>query len=303
MKPGSVLGPLLFNIFINDLFLIEMESEICNFADDTTIYACDTSIEAVMIRSEGDVLRLLKWFTDNGMTANPSKCQIMFLGRKDMSKLCLSITGNLIPSSNQVKLLGVNIDNSLSCEAHVKELCRKVNLKVNAFIRLRLFLGEQKSKLIFNSVIMSNFSYCPLIWLFCTKGAINRTHKRALRALYGDYGSTFEELLDRDKSKTIHKKNLHILMTEVYRTINHLNPEYMWEFFTKRDVPYGLRSSELCMIPSVNYQRYGINSLSFRGSLLWNALSDEIKLTTSTKNFKKEIRHWDGKSRTCHICT
>ena len=137
------------------------------------------------------------------------------------------------------------------------------------------------------------------------KGAnneINRTHKRALRALYGDYESTFEDLLDRDKSKTIHKKNLDILMTEVYRTINPLNPEHMWEFFTKRDVPHGLRISELCKIPSVNTQCNGINSLSFRGSLLWNALSDEIKLTTSAKSFKKEIRHWDGKNCTCHIC-
>ena len=77
---GSVLGPLLFNIFINYLFFIEMESEICSFADDTTIYACDTSIEAVMIRLEGDVNRLMKWFTDNGMKANLSKFQIMFLG-------------------------------------------------------------------------------------------------------------------------------------------------------------------------------------------------------------------------------
>ena len=113
---GSVLGSLLFNIFINDLFCIEMEAEICNFADDTTIYACDTSIEAVMIRLEGDVYKMMKWFTDNGMKANPSKFQI--------SKLCLNISGNLIPSSNQVKLLGVNIDNSLKFEAHVKELCR-----------------------------------------------------------------------------------------------------------------------------------------------------------------------------------
>ena len=154
---SSVLGPLLFNIFTNDLFFIEIESEICSFADDTTIYACEISIEAVMIRLEGDVYMLMKWFTDNGMKTNPSKFQIMFLGRKGMSKLCINISGNLTPSSNQVKLLGVNIDNSLKFEAHVKELCRKVNLKVNAFIRLRPFLGEQKSKLIFNSLLMSNF--------------------------------------------------------------------------------------------------------------------------------------------------
>ena len=64
-------------------------------------------------------------------------------------------------------------------------------------------------------------------WVELTLFEINRTHKRALRALYGDYESTFEDLLDRDKSKTIHKKNPEILLTEDYRTINHLNPEYM----------------------------------------------------------------------------
>ena len=86
---GSVLGPLLF--------LKEMESDICNLAADTTIYACDTSIEAVIIRLESDIHRMLQWFTDNGMKANPSKFQIMFLLQEDMSKLCLNINGLLIP--------------------------------------------------------------------------------------------------------------------------------------------------------------------------------------------------------------
>ena len=147
-----------------------------------------------------------------------------------MSKLCLNINGLLIPSSKQVKLLGVNIDNSLKFEAHIKELCRKVNQKVHAFGRLRPFLGEQKAKLLFNSVIMSNFLNRPLLWLFCSKGAnneANRTRKRALRALYGDYEFTFEKLLNKDKSMTIHKKNLQRLMVEIYKTINHLNPAYM----------------------------------------------------------------------------
>ena len=170
--------------------------------------------------------------------------------------------------------------------------------KSKCIYKITTIFRRTKVDVDFNSVIMSNFSYCPLIWLVCTKGAnneINRTHKHALRALYGDYESMLEELLDRDKSKTIHKKNLQILMADVYRTINHLKPEYMWEFFTKREVPCGLRCSELCKIPSVNSQRHGINSLSFRGSLLWNVLSDEIKLATSAKK--------DCKTCTCHICT
>ena len=144
------------------------------------------------------------------MSANPSKFQIMFLGLKGTNKLCLNMKGQLIPSSEHVKLLGVNIDNSLKFETHVKELCKKVNQKVYAFGRLRPYLGEQKSKLLLNSVVMSNFSYCPLIWLFCSKVAnneINRTHKRALRTLYRDYESTFEELLDRGDTKTTQKES------------------------------------------------------------------------------------------------
>ena len=61
---GSVLGPLLLNIFINDIFLMDLESEICNFADDTTLYSCSTSLDDAMIRLENDLQKLLTWFTE-----------------------------------------------------------------------------------------------------------------------------------------------------------------------------------------------------------------------------------------------
>ena len=100
---------------------------------------------------------------------------------------------------------------------------------IETFIQSSKTLDQKphKSKLLLNSVVMSNFSYCPLIWSFCSKVAnneINRTHKCALRALYRDYESTFEELLDRGVTKTTHKKNLQNLMVEIYKSMNHLNP-------------------------------------------------------------------------------
>ena len=66
------------------------------------------------------------------------------------------------------------------------------------------------------------------------------THVHALRILYRDCKSTFEELLERDNTKTTHTINLQKLMIEVHKSLNHLNPEYMWEFFTKKDVQYTL---------------------------------------------------------------
>ena len=69
---GSILRPLLFNIFINDLLCFVKETEICNYADDNTLYACDVSIEAVKNRLVPDVLRLSDWFRINSPTCGPS---------------------------------------------------------------------------------------------------------------------------------------------------------------------------------------------------------------------------------------
>ena len=80
----------------------------------------------------------------------------------------------------------------------------------------------------------------------CALRRSSSTHKLGLRALHGYYESTFEKLLDKDKSMTTHKRNLQTVMVQIYKTINHLSPGYMWEFFTKKDIPCNLRSNELC---------------------------------------------------------
>ena len=70
----------------------------------------------------------------------------------------------------------------------------------------------------------------------------------------------------------------------------------------KKDVQYNLRTKELCKLPSVRSQRYGLSPLSFRSCLLWNAIDDEMKLSPSLEIFKKEIRSWNSISCTCFIC-
>ena len=79
---GSILGPILFNIFINDLIYFIQETEVCNFADDTTIYSCSLNYEEVAHELSNDTYIVLNWFKVNSMAANPGKFQIMFLGLK-----------------------------------------------------------------------------------------------------------------------------------------------------------------------------------------------------------------------------
>ena len=160
---GSVLGPLLFNIFINDLFLINLQSGLCNFAGDNTLYACGHSFELVVSNLENDLEKILDWFFRNNMVANPGKFQLMFLGWKETEHLGLNINGQIICASDKVKLLCVTIDKKLTFGQHVKDLCMKVSTKVKALSRLSNYIDLNQARILLNAVIMSNFNYCPLI--------------------------------------------------------------------------------------------------------------------------------------------
>lgn len=96
---GSILGPILFNIFINDFFFFILETDICNFADDNSLYACDDDLNAVIGRLERDAKRAVDWFKINGLVANPEKFQMMFLGKNTNDVINLSISGSLIKST------------------------------------------------------------------------------------------------------------------------------------------------------------------------------------------------------------
>ena len=116
---GSVLGPLLFNIYVNDLICFIQNTEICNFTDDNTIYSCGTSLDRIIIDLEEDLCQALEWFESIRLVANPSKFQMMLLGTKRNDKICMDINGATVCPSANVKLLGIAIDAGLKFDQHV----------------------------------------------------------------------------------------------------------------------------------------------------------------------------------------
>ena len=160
---GSVLGPLLFNVFINEIFYAIEASEICKFVDDNTIYALSHKAESKIAKLESDIYSTLKWFESNSLVANPLKYQVMFLGLEKNQNLALEINGDVIVNSEEVKLLGVTIDSQLNVKGYVKVLCEKANRKVSAFVRVVKYIYFQKAQLLYQSFVASTFKYCPLI--------------------------------------------------------------------------------------------------------------------------------------------
>ena len=125
-------GPLLFNIYMCDLFLFMSESNIANYADDTTLYACEKNLHDVQRKLESESLILFEWFHDNYLKANSGKSHVMLTTD---NKLKTNVKGSPISNKKIVKLLGVTVDNKLSFESHLNMVCKKVCQSFKVYLK------------------------------------------------------------------------------------------------------------------------------------------------------------------------
>ena len=207
---GSILGPILFNIFINDLIFFIQETKVCNFADDTTIYSCSLNSKLY-----NDTYIVLNWFKVNSMVANPGKFQMFLRSKIDNSKITFAIENKQIKCKRDVKLLGITIDEKPTFTRHSANICSLANNRLRALTRIRRFLSTEQTKYLSEAYIMSAFKYCPLIWMFCNKTSnnqINKIHKCTLRLVYEMEDANFEDLLLKDNSWNVHENNIHVLL-------------------------------------------------------------------------------------------
>ena len=287
---GSVLGPLLFHVYLNDLFMFLEETEICNYADDTTIYACGPNIENVIMHLENDALKITEWFPNNFMKLNEDKCHLMIFGAKGSNEISITIGETCVKESTEENLLGITFDQSLSFKQHVRALCKKTGQKLHALARISRYMDTEKLQQLMRAFILSQFSYCPLVWMFYDRTLdhrINRTQERALRIAYKDYGNDFGFLLEQTKSVPIHVRNLQLLMTEMYKTKSDLNPPFMKDIFKERNISYNLRRGNDAQLPKVRTTSFGIESIAYLGNKLWQLLPLEIKQSNTLPIFKK----------------
>ena len=181
---GSILGPLLFNIFLADLFLIHSDIDIANFAHDDTPYLSAKNLEDLVESLERASLSLFRWFQNNLLKGNAGKCHFLVSTNKEVS-----LHANTFKTKNYdcEKLLGVKFDSKLRFDQHVTDLCRTASRKIHALAIVTPFMNLSKRRLLMNSFLKTPFNYCLLIWMCHSREnskKINRLHERCLRTIY-----------------------------------------------------------------------------------------------------------------------
>ena len=172
---GSILGPLLFNILINDLFHFIEKCTLYNNADDNSMSHSSSTLQTVLSSLLIDCRIAVEWFSNNGMKANPNKFQFMILSPNSADDIEVKLDKNAtLRSEKSVKALGVIIDNRLTFNDHLSACCLKTARQLNALARISKYLDPKSKSIIYNSFIRSNFEYCPLIWHFCGKTNNNK---------------------------------------------------------------------------------------------------------------------------------
>ena len=292
---GSVLGPLLFNIFINDLFFSGIKSHIANYADDNHLYNSNEDLNVLKNVLENDTAVAIKWFEDNYMNANADKFHSMILNRKGNIDTSIYVGDIKLSSEDTVNVLGITLDSKLKFDAHVSILARRASQQINVLKRMSKFLSLDSRHLVYNSFISSNFTYCPVAWMFCGRKNVSKIEKvqeRALRFVYDDHVSPYTSLLSRGNFLSLSMFRIYFLAIEVFKCVKQTNPPYLNCLFTKCEVKYNLRDSDLLLQPKFKTFTYGYKSFSYFGAKVWNTLSSNVKSCNTLSAFKRELKKW-----------
>ena len=210
----------------------------------------------------------------------------------------------LLLSSNE-KLLGILFNNKFYFYEYVTSLCRKAFQKLNALARVAQYVNLVQRRLIMNAFIFSQFGYCTLEWMFHSRklnNRINNIDERALRIVYRDYESTFQQFLKQNKSVSIHQRNLQILATEIFKTKNALRPVIMDDVFNFKNLAYNFQNAESLNRSNVSCVKYGTETITSLGVKIWKIVPNDYKGLTSLSTFKSKIKNWETDKCPCRLC-
>ena len=291
---GSILGPLLFILYINDIVNTTKFFKFILFADDSTLYASHQDLQFLTRNINNELSKVKKWITCNKLTLNINKTQYIIFHRNKIipqNVEPIKIGQCVIKEVNCTKFLGVEVDRQLSWRNHIHTICNKINKQCGILHLTRNYFNTSCLKLIYYSLVYPLLTYCHTVW-----GAACNTHlhrvtlaqKKLIRTIsYKDkYAHTNALFKSLDLLK-LHDINTYTCAIFVFKSIqNHINVNL---FHFNTNTRFNLRNLNVLLIPMCN-TRQSQTSIRYHGVKIWNKLPQEIREKQSISSFKKSLK-------------
>ena len=231
---GSALGPLLWNIFQNDL-AYEIKSNLSMYADDHQIYEAGKDLANVKSSLSRNADKASKWYEDNMLKGNYNKYKTMTVqNKREITNLTMSVQGNEIESTENLNLLGVTIDSKLNCNHHINNVCKKASQRIGVLMRLKNLIPTEAKLQLYKAAILPHLTYCHLTWHFCKasdRRKLERVQERGLRAVFKDKQSCYEELLTKANIPSLYNRRLQDIAIFMYKIKHKLLSERLCNLF------------------------------------------------------------------------
>jgi hypothetical protein len=301
---GSILGPLLFLLFINDLSLT-LRNTITNtdmYADDTTICDIHESKEVIEKNLQSALVLLSEWCAQNGMVLNTSKTKVLLIttphkrGKNENYNLNLKYKDIPLELTTGDKILGVNINQNLKWDNHINVVKKKISSNLWLLSKIKPFVSLDHRIVFYKAYIQPHIDYCNIIWGGTSKQNIQSIlllQKRACKIILGYQYTNFQEAMKSINALSIHHRILLQKAKFMYKVNKGLVPEYILSMFEHRTTGENLRN--VCdldyNIPRPKMELFK-TSMSYSGPMIWNKIPASIRNSNSIQNFSKKFILW-----------
>lgn len=293
---GSILGPLLFILYINDIVNVSRDVDLLLFADDTNVFLYDADINQLSIRANKALLDISNWFKLNRLSVNIKKCNfILFSTKQTKVDIKINIDKFEIERVKHTKFLGVIINEKLTWDDHILLVCNKVSKHVGILRRIKHKIPVTLLRSLYYTLINPYLDYCNIIWAISSSVVLDKLfglQKRAIRLITNsDWNAHSAPLFLASKVLTIHQLNLLQVASFMYKVYNKLLPQYFIDMFVFNRSVHSHYTRQ-CNDFHVPHHRLVLTSNSIRvfGVSLWNNICINIRNSNSLQSFRTKYK-------------